>query len=369
MARAELVFGVHAVRALVERDPAGVLEVWLQARREPPALRRALSLSAAAGIAVHRVPRETIERMAGPVAHQGVVARYRRSAAAPIVTLDQLLDRTPPPSLIVVLDEVQDPRNLGACMRCAAGAGADAVVVAKRRNAPLTAAAPKGGERRGRTTPAGDRHEPRGCAGADRRGGACGDRSRGGLGRLALRRRPPGAARPRPRRRGARPAPAHPREVRASRLHPAARPGGEPERLGGGGRLPLRSGAPALVRRVGGRCRGADREGMTRSRKDAGPRGNRRRGCECAASGGCGLGRLWSRAAVRGRGSSATWPARCRRPSRHAERGSSGPWKQPAAAPESMEQAVTKAVPGYSADILTPGHDCVRCRCIRLAGR
>ena len=143
MARAELVFGVHAVRALVERDPAGILEVWLQVRRDPPALRRALSLPAASDIAVHRVTRERIERMVGPGAHQGVVARYRPSAAAPIVTLDQLLHRTPPPSLIVVLDEVQDPRNLGACMRCAAGAGADAVVIARRRSASLTAAARK----------------------------------------------------------------------------------------------------------------------------------------------------------------------------------------------------------------------------------
>ena len=145
MARSELVFGVHAVRALVERDPAGLLEVWLQARRDPPALLRALSLPAAADVAVHRVSRETIERIAGSGAHQGVVARYRRSAAAPIVTLDRLLGRTSAPSLIVVLDEVQDPGNLGACMRCAAGAGADAVVVPKRRSASLTAVARKAG--------------------------------------------------------------------------------------------------------------------------------------------------------------------------------------------------------------------------------
>ena len=143
MAKAQLVFGVHAVRSLVERDPAGVLEVWLQARREPPALRRALSLRAVSDIAVHRVARETIERMVGPVAHQGVVARYRPSGVTPLATLDQLLGRTPPPSLIVVLDEVQDPRNLGASMRCAAGAGADALVVSKRRSATLTAAARK----------------------------------------------------------------------------------------------------------------------------------------------------------------------------------------------------------------------------------
>ena len=143
MAKSELVFGVHAVRALVERDPAGVLEVWLQARREPLALRRALSLPAASDIAVHRAGRETIERIAGSRAHQGVVARYRPSGAPPVVTLDQLLGRRPSPTLIVVLDEVQDPRNLGACMRSAAGAGADAVVIGKRRSAPLNAAARK----------------------------------------------------------------------------------------------------------------------------------------------------------------------------------------------------------------------------------
>ena len=141
--RAELVFGAHAVRALVERDPAGVLEVWMQARRESPALRRALALPAASDIAVHRVSRETIERMVGTGAHQGVVARYRRSAQAPVVTLEQILGRTPPPTMIVVLDEVQDPRNLGACIRCAAGAGADAVVIVKRRSASLTAVARK----------------------------------------------------------------------------------------------------------------------------------------------------------------------------------------------------------------------------------
>ena len=142
MSRAELVFGVHAVRALVERDPAGVLEVWMQARREFPALRRALVLPVASDIAVHRVSRETIERMVGTGAHQGVVARYRRSAQA-VVTLEQILGRTPPPTMIVVLDELQDPRNLGACIRCAAGAGADAVVIAKRRSASLTAVARK----------------------------------------------------------------------------------------------------------------------------------------------------------------------------------------------------------------------------------
>ena len=143
MAKSSLVFGTHAVRALIEEDPAGVLEVWMQERREAPALRRALSLPAASGIAVHRVSRRTIDRLTGEGAHQGVAARYRPTPAAPVVTLDHLLDADPPPNLLVVLDEVQDPRNLGACMRSAAGAGADAVIVTKHRGAPLTAAARK----------------------------------------------------------------------------------------------------------------------------------------------------------------------------------------------------------------------------------
>ena len=143
MAKSSLVFGIHAVRALIEGDPAGVLEVWIQERREPPALRRALSLPAASGIAVHRVSRRTIDRVTEEGAHQGVAARYRPSAAAPVVTLDHLLDRDPRPNLLVVLDEVQDPRNLGACMRSAAGAGASAVIVTKHRGAPLTAVARK----------------------------------------------------------------------------------------------------------------------------------------------------------------------------------------------------------------------------------
>ena len=143
MAKSELVFGTRAVQALIERDPAGVLEVWMQERRDPSALRRALAAPAASDIAVHRVRRVTIERMVGDVAHQGVVARYRPSATEPMLSLDGLLARTPLPSLIVVLEQVQDPRNLGACMRCAAGAGADAVVVGKRRSASLTPAARK----------------------------------------------------------------------------------------------------------------------------------------------------------------------------------------------------------------------------------
>ena len=143
MPKSELVFGIHAVRTLIERDPAGVLEVWMQEHRDPPAIRRALAHPAASDIAVHRVSRGSIQRMAGEGTHQGVVARYRPNATEPMLSLDQLLARTPPPGLIVVLDEVQDPRNLGACMRCAAAAGVDAMVVKKRRSASLTAAVRK----------------------------------------------------------------------------------------------------------------------------------------------------------------------------------------------------------------------------------
>lgn len=144
MAKKTLTFGVHAARALIERDPTRVLEVWLQEGRPAPAIRLALESSTATGIAVREASRGTLDRIGGSKAHQGVVVRHLEdSECEPVVSLDSLLARSPKPDLLMVLDQVQDPRNLGACLRCAAGAGADAVIVPKRRSALLTPTARK----------------------------------------------------------------------------------------------------------------------------------------------------------------------------------------------------------------------------------
>lgn len=81
-----------------------------------------------------------LDRLAQGGVHQGVVAEV---APRRFLTLRQLLDRTPPPTLLVALDSILDPQNLGAILRSAEAAGADAAILPERRSAPITAAAAK----------------------------------------------------------------------------------------------------------------------------------------------------------------------------------------------------------------------------------
>ncbi|MCP5149531.1 MAG: 23S rRNA (guanosine(2251)-2'-O)-methyltransferase RlmB [Ectothiorhodospiraceae bacterium] len=140
---AELVHGRHAVEALVETDPAGILELWLLEGRDDPATRALASWAERQGVALHLATRRTLDRITGGARHQGFAARYRAVSARREATLDSLLDPTRGPALVLALDEVQDPRNLGACLRSAAAAGATGVVVPRRRSAPLSPVALK----------------------------------------------------------------------------------------------------------------------------------------------------------------------------------------------------------------------------------
>jgi 23S rRNA (guanosine2251-2'-O)-methyltransferase len=95
------------------------------------------------GVPVEEVPRAKLDALSGATKHQGVVAL---GAAAPYLDLDDIRQRAvarQEPPLIAVLDGIEDPRNLGAIMRCAESAGVHGIVVPKRRAAGLTAAAIK----------------------------------------------------------------------------------------------------------------------------------------------------------------------------------------------------------------------------------
>lgn len=138
MAR-ELVYGWHAVKALCERDPAGVTEIWIRRGRHDPRIEYIVTLAGEHGIAVHRSSPRALDRLSGQGRHQGVVAGYRAAAPpAPALDLARLLASAPGPVLLLVLDGVQDPHNLGACLRTADAAGADAVVVPRQRAVGLT---------------------------------------------------------------------------------------------------------------------------------------------------------------------------------------------------------------------------------------
>ena len=94
----------------------------------------------ALGAVITRAPREALDRLAGGAVHQGILARVSQ---ARVVALEDVLDASPPPTLLVLADGVEDPRNLGAIVRAAAAAGSDCVVLPERRAAGLTPSAAK----------------------------------------------------------------------------------------------------------------------------------------------------------------------------------------------------------------------------------
>ncbi len=137
MAKAEHHYGIHAITALLESQPEQVLGLFLLSGRQDAALNRLQQLASQHGIAVQWVGRDTLDRLTDRGRHQGVVASVRPIPVQDERDLMQLLDQRPQ-ALLLALDEVSDPHNLGACLRSAAAMGADAVVVPRDRSSGLT---------------------------------------------------------------------------------------------------------------------------------------------------------------------------------------------------------------------------------------
>jgi 23S rRNA (guanosine2251-2'-O)-methyltransferase len=148
----ETIYGVHAVRVLLQRHPDRVLAVRLADKRDDPRVREVEELARRNGRPVQRVDANALKQMLGDVAHQGIVAEI---SPLPPWSEDDLLDAlqgaTNP--LLLALDGVQDPHNLGACLRTADACGALAVVVPKDRAAQVTATVRKVAVGAAETTP------------------------------------------------------------------------------------------------------------------------------------------------------------------------------------------------------------------------
>jgi 23S rRNA (guanosine2251-2'-O)-methyltransferase len=136
-----LIHGFHAVAARLRQRPEGVREIYLLDSRRDGRARDLVRLAEAAAVRVIAADARRLEGLVAHGRHQGVVARV--SAAMPQLRLDELLDDLAEPALLLVLDGVQDPHNLGACLRVAEAAGAHAVVAPRDRAVGLTASAIK----------------------------------------------------------------------------------------------------------------------------------------------------------------------------------------------------------------------------------
>ena len=135
------VFGVHAVASLLADDASRVRALWVQSGLRSERLGTLIDQAKRAGIRVESHPREQLSARAEG-AHQGVLAFCHAMALADEHELERRWPDFVRP-LLLVLDGVLDPRNLGACLRSAEAAGVDAVLLPKRRSAPVSAVARK----------------------------------------------------------------------------------------------------------------------------------------------------------------------------------------------------------------------------------
>lgn len=132
------IHGFHAVTGRLRQSPDSVEEIYFDAERVDQRANELRKLALANGIKVFDVNRSRLDGMAPPARHQGIVARVRDDATRQ-KTLDGLLEELTGPILLVALDGVTDPHNLGAILRVADGAGAHGVVVPKDRAVGLNA--------------------------------------------------------------------------------------------------------------------------------------------------------------------------------------------------------------------------------------
>lgn len=145
--------GIHSVRAAFQHGGEGVSEVWLEDRRRDRRLAEIAELASEAGVVVRRVMRNRLDDAVEGTNHQGVLAWVRAPAARGERELGAILDNIQGPPLLLILDGVQDPHNLGACLRTADAAGVQVLIAPKDKAVGLTAAACKVASGAARTVP------------------------------------------------------------------------------------------------------------------------------------------------------------------------------------------------------------------------
>ena len=143
MSKADVIFGLHTVLAVLERAPERVLELHVTETRGDDRLRAIITLAKQHDVAIRMASKAQLDEMTQNATHQGVAARARSQSMWDENKLSQFLDELTVPAFLLILDGVTDPHNLGACIRTADAAGVHAVITPRDRAAGLTPVARK----------------------------------------------------------------------------------------------------------------------------------------------------------------------------------------------------------------------------------
>jgi 23S rRNA (guanosine2251-2'-O)-methyltransferase len=139
--KSKMIFGFHAVTARLRHEASSVEEIYIDAGRHDGRMQDLLRAAKAANVRIIQADDQRLSNIVGTRRHQGVVAKAGELSLAR--NLDELLDAIDGPPLLMLLDGITDPHNLGACLRVADGAGAHAVIAPKDRAVGLNATAAK----------------------------------------------------------------------------------------------------------------------------------------------------------------------------------------------------------------------------------
>ncbi len=138
----EFIYGIHAINAVLEKSPERFIEAFVLKGRQDDRLLPVLNELQRLGVSIQQMGRKTLDDKAKGANHQGIIARVKPTKALNEHDLDDILAQHEQP-LLLVLDGVTDPHNLGACLRNADAAGVAAVIVPKDKSAPMTATVSK----------------------------------------------------------------------------------------------------------------------------------------------------------------------------------------------------------------------------------
>ncbi|MES2141947.1 MAG: 23S rRNA (guanosine(2251)-2'-O)-methyltransferase RlmB [Pseudomonadota bacterium] len=153
MSKKEFIFGFHAVASILEKAPERVLQLFMLEGRDDKRLQSVMQLANNQHIPYQVLSRIQLDKKAENGKHQGVIIEVRSLPIKDEKYLLSLIKKLAKPAFLLLLDEVQDPHNLGACLRSADAAGVDAVIITQNRSVGMTPVVRKIASGAAETTP------------------------------------------------------------------------------------------------------------------------------------------------------------------------------------------------------------------------
>lgn len=151
--REDLIYGIHVIESLLKHKPEQMVELYIVNTREDERIKAIVAQAKQQSLIVSTVFKKQLDKWLPNTAHQGVAAKIRLISLLSLEDILQKLEETKERPFFLILDGIQDPHNLGACLRTADAAGVSAVIIPKDRSASITPAVRKAASGAAETVP------------------------------------------------------------------------------------------------------------------------------------------------------------------------------------------------------------------------